>query len=148
MKVGDKVVAGQEVAILEAMKMENSITSDYSGVVKQILVAEGDNLQSDTPMIEIVAETDAPKVTPKAEPEVAAPVAAGPKSVVVAPLPGRVISLKVKVGDKVAAGQEVVVLEAMKMENSISSDYAGTVVEILVAEGDNVQSDAPMVVIQ
>jgi biotin carboxyl carrier protein len=51
-------------------------------------------------------------------------------------------------GDKVAAGQEVVVLEAMKMENSISSDYAGTVVEILVAEGDNVQSDAPMVVIQ
>ena len=147
-KVGDKVVAGQEVAILEAMKMENSITSDYSGVVKQILVAEGDNLQSDTPMIEIVAETDAPKVTPKAEPEVAAPVAAGPKSVVVAPLPGRVISLKVKVGDKVAAGQEVVVLEAMKMENSISSDYAGTVVEILVAEGDNVQSDAPMVVIQ
>ena len=148
MMVGDKVVAGQEVAILEAMKMENSITSDYSGVVKQILVAEGDNLQSDTPMIEIVAETDAPKVTPKAEPEVAAPVAAGPKSVVAAPLPGRVISLKVKVGDKVAAGQEVVVLEAMKMENSISSDYAGTVVEILVAEGDNVQSDAPMVVIQ
>jgi biotin carboxyl carrier protein len=36
----------------------------------------------------------------------------------------------------------------MKMENSISSDYAGTVVEVLVAEGDNVQSDAPMVVIQ
>ena len=148
-KVGDKVVAGQEVAVLEAMKMENSITSDYSGVVKQILVAEGDNLQSDTPMIEIVAEADAPKTAPAAEPVAeAAPAAAGPKNVVAAPLPGRVLAVKVKVGDKVVAGQEVVVLEAMKMENSISSDYAGTVVEVLVAEGDNVQSDAALISIQ
>ncbi len=148
-KVGDTVTAGQEVMTLEAMKMENSITSDFSGVVKQILVAVGDNVQSDTAMIEIVAQSDAPKVAPAVAPEAAAtPVAAGPKNKVTAPLPGRVISVKVKVGDKVAAGDEVVVLEAMKMENSISTDYAGTVVEVLVAEGDNVQSDAPMVVIQ
>ena len=146
-KVGDKVSAGQEVMILEAMKMENSITSDFSGVVKQILVKEGDNVQSDMAMLEIVAEVDAPKAAPKAA-EAAAPAAAGPKNAVTAPLPGRVISLKVKVGDQVSAGQEVVVLEAMKMENSISTDYAGTVVEVLVAEGDNVQSDAPMIMIQ
>ena len=147
-KVGDKVAVGQEVAILEAMKMENSITSDYAGVVKQILVAEGDNLQSDTPMIEIVAEADAPKAAPAPAAEAAPAPAAGPKNMVNAPLPGRVISLKVKVGDKVVAGQEVVILEAMKMENSISTDYAGTVVEVLVAEGDNVQSDAPLIAIQ
>ena len=146
-KVGDKVSAGQEVMILEAMKMENSITSDFSGVVKQILVKEGDNVQSDMAMLEIVAEADAPKAAPKAA-EAAVPAAAGPKNAVTAPLPGRVISLKVKVGDQVSAGQEVVVLEAMKMENSISTDYAGTVVEVLVAEGDNVQSDAPMIMIQ
>ena len=146
-KVGDKVSAGDEVMILEAMKMENSITSDFSGVVKQILVKEGDNVQSDMAMLEIVAEADAPKAAPKAA-EAAAPAAAGPKNAVTAPLPGRVISLKVKVGDQVSAGQEVVVLEAMKMENSISTDYAGTVVEVLVAEGDNVQSDAPMIMIQ
>ena len=146
-KVGDKVSAGQEVMILEAMKMENSITSDFSGVVKQILVKEGDNVQSDMAMLEIVAEADAPKAAPKAA-EAAVPAAAGPKNAVTAPLPGRVISLKVKVGDQVSAGQEVVVLEAMEMENSISTDYAGTVVEVLVAEGDNVQSDAPMIMIQ
>ena len=144
-KVGDKVTAGQEVAVLEAMKMENSITSDFTGVVKQILVAEGDNLQSDTAMIEIVAEAEAPKAAPAAE---AAPVAVGPKNTVNAPLPGRVLSVKVKVGDKVTAGLEVVILEAMKMENSISTDYAGTVVEVLVAEGDNVQSDAVLIAIQ
>jgi len=146
-KVGDKVSAGDEVMILEAMKMENSITSDFSGVVKQILVKEGDNVQSDTAMIEIVAEADAPQAAPKAA-EAAAPAASGPKNAVTAPLPGRVISIKVKVGDKVSAGDEVVILEAMKMENSISTDYAGTVVEVLVAEGDNVQSDAAMIMIQ
>ena len=65
-----------------------------------------------------------------------------------APLPGRVIDIKVKVGDKVKVGQEMIVLEAMKMENSISSDYAGTVKQLLVKVGDNVQSDAPMIEIE
>uniref|UniRef100_UPI004055FE56 biotin/lipoyl-containing protein n=1 Tax=Alistipes sp. TaxID=1872444 RepID=UPI004055FE56 len=140
-KVGDAVAAGQEVAVLEAMKMENSITSDAAGYVKQILVATGENVATDTILIEL---SDAPLAAPKAE-------AAAPKAVsgnkVVAPLPGRVISLKVKEGDTVAAGQEVVVLEAMKMENSINSDYAGTVQQVLVAEGDNVATDAVLLIV-
>ena len=43
--VGDRVKAGQKVAVLEAMKMENDIPSEVDGVVRQILVAEGDTLQ-------------------------------------------------------------------------------------------------------
>ena len=139
-KVGDAVAVGQEVAVLEAMKMENSITSDVAGYVKQILVVAGENVATDAVLIEL---GDAP-VAPKAE-------AAAPKAVVgnkvVAPLPGRVISLKVKVGDAVKAGDEVVVLEAMKMENSITSDYDGTVQQILVAEGDNVATDAVLLIV-
>ena len=65
-----------------------------------------------------------------------------------APLPGKVIALKVKVGDKVKAGQEVVILEAMKMENSITSDVAGTIKQILVQEGDNVATDAILVEVE
>ncbi|WP_295936338.1 biotin/lipoyl-containing protein [uncultured Alistipes sp.] len=65
-------------------------------------------------------------------------------NVVAAPLPGRVIEFKVKVGDMVKAGQEVAVLEAMKMENSITTDYAGTVKQILAQPGDNVATDAPL----
>jgi len=65
-----------------------------------------------------------------------------------APLPGKVLGIKVKVGDKVKSGDEVLVLEAMKMENSITSDYTGTVKQILVAEGDNVQTDAVLVEIE
>ena len=64
---------------------------------------------------------------------------------VTAPLPGRVIELKVQVGDRVKAGDEVLVLEAMKMENSITTDYAGEVKQIFVSEGQNVATDAPLV---
>ena len=67
---------------------------------------------------------------------------------VVAPLPGRVIEIKVKVGDKIAVGQEVVVLEAMKMENSITSDFAGVVKQILVSEGDAVQADSILIEVE
>ena len=120
--------------------MENSITSDAAGYVKQLLVVPGENVATDAVLIEL---GEAP-VAPKAE-------AAAPKAVVgnkvVAPLPGRVISLKVKVGDTVNAGDEVVVLEAMKMENSITSDYSGTVLQVAVAEGDNVASDAVLLII-
>ena len=53
MKVGDEVKAGQEVLVLEAMKMENSVTTDYAGKVKQILVEVGENVATDTVLIEI-----------------------------------------------------------------------------------------------
>ena len=138
-KVGDTVAPGQEVVVLEAMKMENSITADFGGVVKQILVAVGDNVASDAIILEIG------EAAPAAAP--AAPKAAVVGNKVVAPLPGRVIALKVKEGDAVAAGDEVALLEAMKMENSITSDYAGTVQQILVAEGENIATDAVIMII-
>ena len=66
----------------------------------------------------------------KAEESVAAAITG---NTVTAPLPGRIIEFKVKVGDTVKAGQEIVVLEAMKMENSVTTDYAGTVKQIPVS---------------
>ena len=142
-KVGDKVTMGQEVMILEAMKMENSITSDFAGFVKQILVAEGDTVQADGILIEIAdsMEDDGDAGEQKR-------VTAADGKAVVAPLPGRVIEVKVKAGDTVTVGQEVMILEAMKMENSISSDFAGKVLGILVEEGDTVQADQPLLVIE
>ena len=53
-KPGDKVEAGQDVVILEAMKMENSIMASAGGTVKQLLVAEGDTVAADAQLIEIV----------------------------------------------------------------------------------------------
>lgn len=64
---------------------------------------------------------------------------------VLAPLPGRVIGILVKEGDKVSAGQDVIMLEAMKMENSISSDFTGTVHKVVVSIGDTVAENAVLV---
>lgn len=91
---------------------------------------------------------------PKEEPKPAAPVEpAKPKQritgkVVTSPLPGRVLEVKVKVGESVKAGQTVVVIEAMKMENEIPSDYSGKVAEITVAEGEAVKGDEVMIVLE
>lgn len=65
-----------------------------------------------------------------------------------APMPGRVLSVLVKVGDTVKKEQDVLILEAMKMENSIASDFAGKVKQVLVAEGDTVAVDTPLIEIE
>ena len=61
---------------------------------------------------------------------------------VVAPVPGLVASVAVTAGAAVAAGDAVVTLQAMKMEIPVPSDSAGTVEEILVAEGQEVEMGA------
>ena len=62
----------------------------------------------------------------------------GGNGVIEAPMQGTIVGVKVAVGDTVSAGDDVVVLEAMKMENSISADIDGTVAEVSVAVGDSV----------
>ena len=84
---------------------------------------------------------------PAAAPAAPAPAAAGAGKAVTSPLPGVIIAVKVKVGDAVKAGQEVAVLEAMKMENSIEATHDGTVTAINVAKGDSVLEGAPIVTI-
>jgi biotin carboxyl carrier protein len=60
----------------------------------------------------------------------------GGEGVVSAPMPGMVLSLKVREGEKVQAGQVLLVMEAMKMENAIAAPFAGTIVRVHVHEGD------------
>lgn len=55
-----------------------------------------------------------------------------------APLPGTVVDVFVKPGERVEAGQVVLIIEAMKMKNSIRSVYSGTVSEVLVSTGQSV----------
>ncbi len=60
---------------------------------------------------------------------------------VTTPMPGRIVAINVKEGDTVAAGDTVVTVEAMKMENPVHAPVAGTVKAIYVAEGDTVNPD-------
>jgi len=95
-------------------------------------------------------EADSAKITPATAASSPRIAAAAPTSgsTVKCPLPGTVVSINVAVGDKVAPGQNLVVLEAMKMENNITSDYAGKVKRIFVKEGMSVQAGAKLVEIE
>ena len=66
---------------------------------------------------------------------------------VVAPLPGTINEIKVKVGDKVSADDTVVVLEAMKMQNNIDAETSGTIASINVNKGDAVMEGDTLVTI-
>jgi len=77
-----------------------------------------------------------------------APSAPSAGSAIKCPLPGTVLAVKVAVGDSVTAGQTLVVLEAMKMENNIDADRAGVVKEILVQQGATVMEGDNLIVIE
>ena len=87
-----------------------------------------------------VAKASAPVVTaPKAAP---APVAAKPAEVgsgsVVAPMPGTILKVLKATGDSVKAGEVVLILEAMKMENEITAPVDGTIESLSLTEGSTV----------
>jgi len=64
-----------------------------------------------------------------------------------APLPGTVIKILVNIGDNVTAGQDILILEAMKMENNITSHTNGRVVSILKNKGDSTLEGEDLIII-
>ena len=76
---------------------------------------------------------------------VSAPVSGG--QTVAAPMPGLILRLNVKKGDRVKTNDEIVIMEAMKMENPIYAPCDGVIADILVSQGDQLQADDPILVI-
>jgi len=64
------------------------------------------------------------------------------------PLPGVILDIYVKEGDRVKSGQKLLTLEAMKMENNIESDKDGLVVDVKVSKGDNVMEGDILIIIE
>ena len=70
------------------------------------------------------------------------------KAMLTSPMPGKVVKLLVKEGQEVEAGEGVIVVEAMKMENELKSAVAGKVKEIFVEEGEVVESGAKLLLVE
>ena len=96
-----------------------------------------EKLDDFTPLTRAAAAAPAPAAAP----------AAGGANNVTAPMPGNILDIAVTVGQAVTAGQTVLTMEAMKMENEIVAPAAGTVKEICVKKGDVVDTDAVLVVL-
>ena len=145
-KPGDIVKPGDVVLVYEAMKMENDLACDKGGKVKRVLVADGDVMSTDQPLIEfegtgapVAAAPAAPAAAPAPAP---APAADGP--VFNAPMGGTVLEVKVKPGDAVKAGDTLLVYEAMKMENNLASDRDGVIAKVMIEDGDVMNTDQPL----
>jgi len=93
------------------------------------------------------APVSTPTPTPIKAPS-PAPAALEEDSIVKAPIPGLIMDIKVKVGDKVLAGQTVATMEAMKMENNLISNLDGTVKEIPVQKGMEVATGDVIMIIE
>ena len=165
-KVGETVKKDQVVMVMEAMKMENEIYAPCDGVISSIPVSQGQQLQSgDTLMtiggVAVAAPQPAPVQSAPVEPA-PQPVQATPQpapapapaqsapaggETISAPMPGLVLRFNVKVGDAVKKDQVLMVMEAMKMENEIYSPCDGTVQQILVNQGDQLQSGTALMII-
>ncbi len=117
-----------------------------NGVVYEVEVEEVTDGVVAAPVVQATSAA-----TPKAAPATpkAAPRAAGKSGAVAikAPMPGTILKINVKVGDKVKKGDVVCVLEAMKMENDICAPQDGVVVSVEVAQGASVTTDAVVVTI-
>nr|WP_308507992.1 biotin/lipoyl-containing protein [uncultured Stomatobaculum sp.] len=92
-----------------------------------------------------VAPAPAPVVAPAAAPVAASAPAAAPSGAagsitVESPMPGKILSVEKKVGDSVEAGQTIMILEAMKMENEIVAPEAGTIASINVSVNQSVEA--------
>jgi biotin carboxyl carrier protein len=90
-----------------------------------------------------------PVTTPQLQAAAKAPAAAKPTSggdlAVTSPLSGTIFKILVKVGDSVTTGQDLIVIEAMKMETNIVAAAPGTIANIAVAEGDAVSQGQPLI---
>ena len=85
----------------------------------------------------------APAAAPASAPKKAAPAAGGKP--VTAPMPGTILDIKVSQGQAVKAGDVLVILEAMKMENEIKAPSDGTVASVAVSKGEGVDTGATLV---
>lgn len=90
--------------------------------------------------IELMSETEASSAKAAAPAAPAAPVAAGDGEQINAPMPGTILDIKVNAGDSVKAGQVLMILEAMKMENEIMAAHDGVVTSVAVSKGASVQT--------
>ena len=153
--VGDTITVDQEVMVLESDKASMDIPSPKGGVVKTILVKEGDKVSEGTPMLELDIEGAAETAPVTAsEPASSAPATASSSAelaVVIPDIGGAedvdVIEICVAVGDTISEGDSIAVLESDKASMDIPSPADGKVVSISLEEGEKASEGTAVLVL-
>lgn len=118
-------------------------TITVNGNVYNVTVEEGTTAGAPAPAPKAApkaAPAPAPKAAPAPAPKAAAPAAAAGSVTVNASVPGKVLKIEASVGQAVKAGDNIIILEAMKMEIPVVAPQDGTIASINVAAGDSVEN--------
>lgn len=148
-----KVMVRKKADMPKAASKNNAKKCDevktYSVLVNgnsyNVQVAEGESKFAGVKSVAQTPSQSKPAEAPKAENKT---VSSGDSNEVLATLPSNVFKILVKVGDKVSKGQNVVILEAMKMEINIESPKDGVIKGILVNQGDTVDSNQVLAIVE
>ena len=136
---------------VEIEEVEGNIAKvNVNGIPFEVELQKPINAAKHPTMIRPKVEAPKPAATtpPPAAPAPAAPATpVGAGTPLKAPLPGTIVDVKVAVGQQVNVGDVVLILEAMKMQNNIEAEYAGTVTSITVKQGDTVMEGSVLLTI-
>lgn len=143
---------------VEVEQLELDSTSESESATRhggEISKQPGIDRSSVKPQSGMISESQAAKVPKEIkEPEIKSTTSTKPSSAtfgentLTAPMPGKILEIKTQIGDKVEAGQPLIILEAMKMENVMTAPASGTVKEIPTKVGVNVIQGDPLVIIE
>ena len=124
---------------------------------KRKVIVDGEELEVEIEVVEgkwlatVMGKTFTVEI-PDATPTVQKKRSSGKKKkksgTVSANIPGKIVTIEVKEGQQVSEGQVVLILEAMKMQNEIQAPVNGTVISVNCGEGDSIEANVPLVVIE
>ena len=142
MKEYKYTIDGKEYKVAIGDIVENVADVTVNGEQYKVEMEPEKEPEKQKPVVRPVAPAPAPASSG------ASKASANSQNAVKAPLPGVITEVKVAVGDSVAEGDTVVVLEAMKMANNLDAEKGGKVTAILVQPGQSVMEGDPLVVIE
>ena len=117
-----------------------SYTITVNGTAYEVTVEENGNAAAPVAAAAPKAAAPAPKAAPAAAPKAAAPAAGAGSVKVSAAVPGKVVKIVASVGQSVKAGDSVVIVESMKMENEVVAPEGGHIASIAVAAGSAINT--------
>jgi biotin carboxyl carrier protein len=144
---------GRVVAIINGRSYEAQVLRPETGVYQffvgnKVYEARVSNAETEVLKINLRGKLFAAKLIDRKHRRAGAEHDDDSQKQLVAPMPGKVVRLLLQVGDEVAAGQGVVVVEAMKMQNEIKSPKTGQVAEIRVTEGETVSANQILAIVE
>ena len=142
LKINDQTF---KIQVVEFSDEKARLVVNDKPITVQVSGIQHGNIKSKVAASSTPREDSKPVTVPS---EAAAPPASIGENDISAPIPGKVMEIFVKVGDAVNAGQPILKMEAMKMENVINTSMAGTIEKILVGEGDAVSQGQALILIR